>query len=342
MKKRTVSISIYFKISIALILLMVVFSSIIIISSMVSTNRIKSGIEDVESSKLGFFSERLEDEIVRIMQILREYVNDPDIQMLSKAADAMTNYAQQKAMLDIVKRFSLLQSSSEFIEDVSIDIPMVGKSISGTWGANPIDMDEFTKMSQYNSFKTMPVIQYNGQYYISMIYPANYGEETKPVSYNMLVQLSLADIKTYLTNISGDSGGGVVLYNTIDQWHISQNASDNSTVPARLLAYYDGGDGSSIPKTLKVDDENYMVFKVSSEYLKMDFLYYIPQGTLYKTIGGYTTMVLWVLLPTILAMFAISYWIYSIFKVPLDRLLHAFKVLETGEHGRFHRGEIWQ
>ncbi len=330
MKKRTVSISIYFKISLALILLMVVFSSIIIISSTVSTNRIKAGLEDAEISKLGYFSERLEDEIVRIMEILKEYVNDPDIQMLSKAADGMSIYTQQKAMLDIVKKFSLLQSSSEFIENVSIDIPMVGKSISGTWGVNPIDMDEFTKLSQYNSFKTMPVIQYEGNFYISMVYPATYGEETKPVAYNMLVQLSLEDIKTYLTNISGDSNGGVVLYNTIDQWNIVQDASDTGAVPARLLSYYGEGDLSGIPKTLKVGDEKYMIFKVSSEYLKMDFIDYIPQGILYKAISGYTTMVVWVLLPTILAMLAISYWIFNMFKVPLDRLLHAFKVLETG------------
>lgn len=330
MKKRTVSVSIYYKIFFALILLMVLSSSIIITSNIVSTNRINEGIENSKTSNLAYFSERFENEILRIMEVQKEYLNDVDIQMLSKAADTVSNYEKQKAMLDVMKKFSLLQSSSEFIEDVSIDIPMIGKSISTTQGIDPIDMDEFNEMSRYNSFKYMPVIKYDDRYYISMIFPATYGESTKPVSYNMLIRLSLADIRKNMANVVGDSDGGIIMYNTMDKWSIVQDTSDGSGVSARLLEFYDNGDIDSIPKTLRVGKEEYMIFKVPSDYLKVDYIYYIPQGTLFQVIRKYNNMIIWVLLASILAMSAISYWIYNIFKIPLDRLLNAFKVLETG------------
>ena len=285
--ERTIGVSIYFKIFCAWVVVIAFFSVIIVTYNIININNMKSSIINSEHSKLEYFCGQFEKEISRILEIQKAYLNDADLQMLSIAAETMSNYRRQKSMKNVLEKFSVLQSSSEFVEDVTIHIPLINKSISTSKGISPLKTDEFDSLKKYNSFKSSPIIKWNGKYYLSIVFPAAYGEISKPIGYNISIRLSREAVEGYLRSISMNSGGGILLYNKPNNWSIIFDSNYNNQETSRFIL-------KICMKEIEVESisfanenylKDYLILQAHSDYLNVDFIYFIPHESLFHSVS---------------------------------------------------------
>ena len=329
-KKRSISISIYYKIVIALFLLLAFFSGALIIYNVIAVKNVRNEIISSEYSKLEYFSAEFEDEVSRILIIQKEYLNDGDLQMLSVASATMSNYEKQDAMKDVYEKLSVLKSSSSLISEVRVHVPAIQKTISTESGISDINTREFEGLSQFNSFKDAPIIKYEDGYYLSIIYPASYGDNAKPISYNMLIKLSYDKIQQHISNIASELDANALLKSAQYGWNIANN-ENAETIFNDAIAEYATKDGDNLPDEFKYEKTEYSLFFTRIETIDMSIFYFLPQNELFAPISRYKNIIIILFLISAVILLAISYWIYSMFKTPLDRLVNAFKVLETGK-----------
>lgn len=330
MKKRSVSISIYYKIFIAFFLLLTFFSIILVVYNVIAIKNIQTEITKSEYSKLKYFSNEFEDEVLRILKTQKEYLNDRDLLMLSIASETMSNYERQNAMKDVYEKLSVLQSSSSLINEVRVHIPAVQKTLSTDKGIMDINLKEFVDLSKYNSFKGSPIIKYEDEFYLSIVYPASYGDTLKPILYNMLINLSYDKIQQHIANISEELNANVLLYSEEYKWNIA-NSEEATSLFESELSYYLETEDATFPETFKHKKTTYLLFQTQLEYINMDILYYLPKNDLFAPASRYKNIIILMFIFSSIFLLAISYWIYSMFKTPLDRLINAFKVLESGK-----------
>ncbi len=329
-KRRSIGISIYYKIFLALFLLLAFFSVVLIIYNVIAVKNVRDEITKSEYSKLEYFSAEFEDEVSRILETQKEYLNDGDLQMLSVASATMSNYEKQDAMKDVYEKLSVLKSSSSLISEVRVHIPATQKTISTESGITDINSEEFEGLSKFNSFRDPPIIKYGDGYYLSIIYQASYGDAAKPVSYNMLIQLSYDKIQQYISNIAGEIDANVMLSSTQYGWNIV-NKENSESIFKKSFEDISAAEGSNSPNEFRYEKVKYSLFSVQLETIDMVIFYYLPETELFAPASRYKNIIVLMFFVSTMFLLAISYWIYSMFKTPLDRLINAFKVLETGK-----------
>lgn len=90
------------------------------------------------SAQMDFYLGSLENEIARISSMQVEFMNDEDINYLANAHSIMWDYEKTMAERRAERRLVLFKYSSKYIQDISVHIPGMGKTISSENGMAPL------------------------------------------------------------------------------------------------------------------------------------------------------------------------------------------------------------
>jgi len=325
MKKRVDLNSIIFR----LFLLIVLFILPIIVSGIFLFNlgkrSIKTEIESNAYANVSYIKKMLEAEILNIKNLQYELSSDKDLVNLLISYLNAPRYEYYYNIASVQKRLSVMKNSNILIEDISVYYSDIKRTISVKKGYSTYEDAVYLHMIENYSDYKYPLVFEDGLFYSIVGFPP----VIKSKIYMIEVTLSAEKIRDILMKSTNISDSEVALYDHSSHSYIF---GDNLDARGELLAEkYLSNILNNISFDMTMyDNDDYFIVSNYSEFLNVSILEIVPKTYFHKLnrysqfLWGYSFLSI-----TILAIY--SYLINKNVKFPLDRMISAFKRLETGD-----------
>ncbi|GBG05740.1 sensor histidine kinase [Paenibacillus agaridevorans] len=294
-----------------------------------ASKTIQTEIEQSLQSRVHFYHNSLETDIKRVIQLKNEYLHDNDLAKISFSREQMSDYEFAEAILRIKNRLLLLKTSSLYVEDVQVYIPLINRTISPEgYVANPTET-EITQLRKSNL--TAPLVNWQNKLLIVGFSPELISKDIEPIIV-FKVQLSIPNIRSSLKQIDTTNKGGMIFIDHAHQWAIYGHNTP-SEIEQALYAYYQNNEALLKTGTFyhQINDERYVVIAENSSLLNSTSLIYFPESDILKPLQNSKTWIWWISIASILILFGFSIWTYRLIQRPLLSLVLAFRKVEHGD-----------
>lgn len=331
MKNRTIRVSVFLKIT---IMFLIVILPLYVLSIKINNIGLLSTKEEISKSamnNLDFYLTSIEDEVKRARDLQWEYTMDKDIELLSNSASLMTDFEKTQSILGALKNLTVIKNSSVYIENVSVYIPLINRTISTKSRVSEFSGEEFNALQVLPDNIESPLIYWKNRVFFSLSYPLPYSSTKIQPKFVFSIELSKKALQKTLMRFSEDGEAGSVLANEKQGLYI--DSDDNEKMQLKIKEFLKSQNVLSQDKgigTLLVGGKTYMTAFKKSGYLGMTLLVYIPEQTLYGSLKKYQTW-FWVLsLISVVLIVLFSLSIYRLFYQPVHRLVESFKKVDDG------------
>ncbi|MFD2333431.1 sensor histidine kinase [Cohnella sp. GCM10020058] len=299
--------------------------------------RVRSEVYHSLQSQESFYLETFENEITRMENLLREYVNDEDLVSLGILPDSLTEFQKLGAFKRLQQRLIFLKESSVYISRVSVYIPPIGKTISDESMAEELTQDRLRLLKTDLLKQPKPLFYHDeGDYYLREYYPNSLHDDKRDPMFVLELELSLPELQRYLASVTNYEGaGGAILQGDADLVHIGNEqafAAISSTIRHRLeMDAIESDADHSFTDTIRFGGQRYLTVSSYSASLKMTLLSFIPERAVLGTLDQYRVY-LWLISAVALVVIVVfSYYMYRLIHRPLSKLVRAFGKVETGD-----------
>lgn len=293
---------------------------------------IKHEISSSILSKVHFYLNSLETEISRIKNRQLEYLRDDNLQMLCAAADKMTDYEKVRAINELRRKLLDTRDSSIYIKNVSIHIPLLGKTISAERAPVVMDKDEFEALVGMSKKGSATVIYWNNRIFMNIYLPYLLSPGTDIPLYLCDIELSTFELGKALSQFVDYPGSGFVLINQKQDWFAANK--ENSDVLMAVKQFLQNRNGKNPVygiETIKIGLKKYIVSFERSYYLGMTLLAYVPEEEVMGHLRNYRIWFWALSFISILIMLFFSYSIFRLIYQPLLKLVRSFRKVDDGE-----------
>ncbi|MBO9607847.1 MAG: histidine kinase [Paenibacillaceae bacterium] len=295
------------------------------------SDKVTAEIQQSMESRVHFYLSSFEAEFRRIVKLRNDYVNDGDLQDISVIAPAMTDYQYAQAIKRIMEKLKLLQSSSLYVSDTRVHIPLIHKTISTTGYAEPMSDDEQKMLRNMKSTLDTSLVLWNNGLLIGGVYPEVFDPTDEPL-YSIEVKLSADKIKQSLQEVNHSSAGGVILYGDKLQWSVASGGDDNIVSRMKAFLAEEQGRGSERgSSTIRVDRTDYTVIYESSSYLNTTLFVYLPEREVLGPLKDSRIRLWWLSGTSLLIVAVFAVWIYRLIHRPVRTLVRALRKVEKGD-----------
>ncbi|MDR6551850.1 histidine kinase [Paenibacillus qinlingensis] len=288
--------------------------------------------------QLLFYRTSLENEIDRLLRLQREYVNDEDLESLSITSESLTDFQKLVAIKRFQARLNVMKQSSLYIARASAYIPPIGRTIS---------TDELSgnllpeKLLQLKKDATVP---HRGLFYqdgekvlLREYYPTTQVVEGRDPMFVLELELSIPKIKQYLSQTSDSKLGGAAVIHP--DWAIvstsNQEAYESISGPLREQSLQlEKAGTTNAPaemKTVSIDKQPYLTVSAYSPMLGVTLLAFVPEKAVMGALDRYRLYMWLITLVAIVVVVLFSFYMYRIIHRPLQKLIRAFRKVESGD-----------
>ncbi len=297
----------------------------------------KNQISESMNSQVTFFVQDMENEIQSIKMLQYDCLSDENLNRLAIVADTMNLYEKQQRMLQLQKRLVTIRNSSAFIDDVSVHIEPIGKTITANNGIVPLNEDEFEQVRIVDMIDGAQIIHYGESLYLST-YDA-YALSNRHKHFSITIRLNRDNIMNQLNvmNVTPESGVALV-YNFGNHTVLdSSTGSDFEGLSKEsLLKYVIEGEGTyeeytAFSKEIVEKKSKYYASFAKSDYLHIYLIKYTPSALIMEPLQK---VYMWFILFTITSLILLVLYSISTYKYihePLSHLVEAFKYVEEGK-----------
>ncbi|WP_123039604.1 sensor histidine kinase [Cohnella candidum] len=328
LRERLTSLRLFPKLVLTFLL---VLSPIYVIGTLMNESgakNLKQEMDNSLTSRVNLYMEILDNDLYRVFQLLHQYVNDEDLQNLSVKAEIMSDFDRTQAVLRLKRRLDLLKQSSTFVENVSVMIPLMDRTISSNDNSiQELDRVQFEGLRKAPNRLESPFIVWNDRIFISMPYPETTNRE--PV-FLLLVEISRSELGSTLSRFT-TKGGGAVLTGKSMNWAISGTA--DTAAAGAFAKDIRGLDtlSSGQVRNLTVGKASYRVAKQESSLYGMSLSMFVPTQNVDAPVSTYRKWMIALSAASIAIMLAFSLSLYRIIHRPLRSLLQSFRRIEQGQ-----------
>ncbi|MDF2925167.1 MAG: hypothetical protein K0R57_4081 [Paenibacillaceae bacterium] len=325
--KRIVTSSIYLKIFSALLAIVLCFYSISMFMNLVGEEKNREQVISFEAAKLAYFVDSFENEVSQIIQLQKECIYDNNIQMLTLAYERMNDYEKSSAIKALYEKLSVMKIASTYISSVKVHFPVLERTVTSDFELLALQQQEFEALQRYNAIQKPEIIKAGRHYYLNALPLSQPGE--KP-PYSLTAVLSADAIARDMERITKSAGGAMLAASDQDGWSMTVDLTSplEEKEQADIIAAF--RQQQKEPRVVKIGKE-YMAVGEYSPYLKLVFVYFIPNSIVQDSLTVFKSY-LWLISALSLLLLAVfSYWLFYLFKRPVDRMITAFKTVERGD-----------
>jgi two-component system sensor histidine kinase YesM len=268
----------------------------------------------------------LEKEIERIKILQYDCLNDENLNKLAVRWQVMDKYQQIDCMRRLQQKLAMIKNSSIYINDVSVHIFTIDRTISSNTGVDTLDKESYYNIRVPVGFKGAQIISYNGGLYLSTLQQLGADDSL----YLIVVELNKAALQQALSQFNTYEKSGSFLISMVNN-DIVANQSDASNIPSAVNFTSKLGSNDSGMDFTRIDKRGYYIVYAKSEYLNMVLLKYIPEEIIRKPIQSFYV---WVWIFTVAAVSIIIIYSYSTYRFmhkPLRQLVESFRRVESGD-----------
>lgn len=288
---------------------------------------INNDINKSMTAQVSFYIEKLDSEIQRIKKLQYDCLSDENLNKLVFVPNSMSNFDKAQALLRLQYRLNAIKNSSNYIENVKVIIPALGKTISANDGVNAYDDKKNNIMNSTFISPYSQLMYWQGDFYLNNFFKSTYQNKilfwieiplTKVTFNNDLKQFNtFTDSMSMMYCPSKD----ITLMNGVDDSNqVLKSSLKNQLKNSKSGTY-----------SVKFNHKRYYGYYFTSEYLGLTFARYAPEDIVLSPLRGYQVW-LWVFLAmslVIIVLFSVS--IYRFIHKPLNILLKSFKKVEEGD-----------
>ncbi|MBB3114498.1 two-component system sensor histidine kinase YesM [Paenibacillus phyllosphaerae] len=292
------------------------------------SRNIKQEIASSLSSRSNLYMEIVDNDLYRVHQLLRQYVNDEDLQNLSVKAEIMSDFERTQAALRLKRRLDLLKQSSGFVANVTAMIPLMNRSLSSNDNSIlELDRPQFEALRQPPSRLVSPFMMWDDRLFMSMPYPEG---TNRPPVFLLLIEISKPELQAALAQFTNE-GGEALLAGMNGDWSIASEAGSPDGPPTMAGLGQVQFDRNGETQYLSVSNTSYMAVRQQSERFGMTLTMLVPTEKINAPVTTYRKWMLALSAASIAIVLFFSFSIYQIIHRPLRSLMHSFRRIEQGQ-----------
>ncbi|WP_214626781.1 sensor histidine kinase [Paenibacillus agaridevorans] len=294
---------------------------------------VQTQISDSMASRVHFYTVSLETELARLTRLKWEYLNDDDLLALANTPERLDDFERTQAILSIKNKLYLLKSSSPFVENVTLYIPALNRSINANNFDYQITDGELEAITDSERMRSA-LFGIQGRLLMSGAYPDSVYADRAPVL-AMEIELSRAEIVRTLSSMSEGGQGGVAWIDASGRWQVSTNAdSELLELLADGLGSYEGNEWPQRGQLQVVSGG--VAYFTAHEYspaLGATLAVFTPAKTVMQPLSEHRNWIGIVSVIALLLVIVFSYWIHQLIHKPIKRLIGSFRKVEKGDLG---------
>jgi two-component system sensor histidine kinase YesM len=243
---------------------------------------------------------------------------------------------------DIMAQVTDLQTSSRFIKNIQVFLPMLNETVTDTSTISRIlSRDKIQQLAQLEKAQNHRLFYYQDGKLI-LIQPYIYESENymdENGLFLMTAEVNDATIRILLNDITGYKTAEAALFPVDQTWNIT--TKKGSKVLNDILDNYPKGNPSDetgitdiiTPAIdyMKSGGKNYIVAREYSSYLDAVLLVYAQTDDVFVSLKTYNSFFLIMSILSVVVIVAFSFWMYKIIHKPLTALVDAFRRVKHGE-----------
>ncbi|MBM7564262.1 sensor histidine kinase [Paenibacillus sacheonensis] len=331
------SLSLYVRLVLTFLLVLLPLYVLTITMSEINSNVVKDEVVKSMTSRVQLYLDVLEEDFDRILSFQQEFVNNEDLLQLSTAANIMPDFDKSQAILRLQSRLYLIKDSSRFIDNVSVYIPLLDRTISSNAKyVEQFDREAYEGLILESNRYVSPFVDWQNRLYISDFYPVTASLDDRPPLFVVGIELSRDAIRQALQKFTIDGkGGAVLIYDKEADLLFANRESDarKAMINAFLVDRTNDPDQPVSLESLTIGKEsNFAVFDTSSQF-GFTLMMYVEERHI---LGPLRTFRLGYWLLSGLSILIVVFFSYRIFRMihqPLTTLVHSFRRVEDGDLG---------
>ncbi|MDI4647041.1 sensor histidine kinase [Cohnella hashimotonis] len=336
MKPGTLFSSIFTRLLLTFLIVITPLYAMTLLMNRMGAEQNKREIANSLSSKVRAYTDGLELEVQRIVELEQDYIVDEDLLELSMAAAEMSDYERNRAVLNLQKRLKVMRASSPYIADVRLFVPVMNRTISALHYDTTIDMAQFQTFRQPANAKTL--LLQDGRLYVSLSYGSLPSDGPTRTMFVIVAEMSSVRIGEAMDRAFDTDGGQAGASLLIDGesgtvvlgGEATTAAASEWSAASRLIADVRWWNQDGAARTETEWGEGRLTVADYSPYLGKAIVAVLPES---RVVGPLKLYERWFLLFSLIAAVVIllfSMRIYRLIHRPLVKLGFAFRRVEDG------------
>jgi len=320
------TIKIYPKLIITFLIVLTPLFTLSLVMNMYGSASVKKEITGSMLSKVHFYNGMLENEFGRTIDIMREFARYDDLDLLSNRTEIMSYYEQRGAIRNLQKELSVIKNSSNYIQEASVHIPSIDRTISDDDFA-VIRQEEFDALNVLTNLFESPFIYWQDRLFISLPYPIKSNRQLP--DFVVDIEISIPLLKNALLQFTNHKAGNTMLVHLDDGWRIGGDEPEGILKAIDSVIQADGATAADL-HSVTADGEKYLVAFEKSKTLGTTLIMYEHESTVLGPLDRYTVWFWMISALTLIVILIVSYSVYRLIHRPLKILVRAFRKVEHG------------
>ncbi|MFC3800503.1 sensor histidine kinase [Cohnella sp. GCM10012308] len=277
-------------------------------------NKIGIDIEQSAQSHLHFYGNEIGSQIDQINMWEQQSIFDNDLENLSIIAPHLSENEIRQSLINLQEKLAVLERASRIVQEVSVYIPMIGKTITAQSFDKPPAQEEIDYFRR-NAGKR--IYTWNGKLYSSIAVPFR---ENAPLTSLFEIQLSESDIRRKLAELGEVAQGVSVLIDAQGRWQIGEEpALEKDGLMNRLSQ-----------GNLHWKSDGLTFFAEEIPAMNAWLIMQIPEKELLGQAFKYRQWVRYLAILTAVLVVVFAYWIYRLIHKPLRKMISGLRQVEKG------------
>jgi two-component system sensor histidine kinase YesM len=297
-----------------------------------SINTVQNNIIHQNVSQLEYYLTGLSEEVEQIKGLQSRYLTGRDISWLTNAYTIMDSYDKGYYLLRVQDNMFSIKSSSIYLKKVTAYIPGLNKKVSTIGGSSALLPEEMKKFDLYNLIKGTNIYTNGSDLAIVLSYPPSSYSTDKELSYIIETVFDLSALKKSLEQFNYYEGSGTVMFGkdhpTISA--VDKNADIINEVVSQISSQMGTNSDSGFFST-DIGENRYLVNYAYSTYLGYTLGCYMPETEIFHQVSK-NQNIIWIFSTiAVVIIIAFALFIYQTILSPMNKLIKAFKKVESGD-----------
>lgn len=331
MKPDTLFFSIFTRLLLTFLIVITPLYAMTLLMNRMGAEQNKREIANSLSSKVQAFSDGLELEVQRIVELEQGYIVDEDLLQLSVAAAQMSDYERNRAVLNLQKRLKVMSASSPYIVDVRLFIPVMNRTVSALHYDTQIDESQFAAFRRPDNAKTLLVR--DGRLYVGLPYDSLPRDGPSKTIFVIVAELSSDRIGAAM-NRAFDTDGGPAGFSLLIDGATGANALGGESIEegtaGKLVGEVRSWSRGGAARTETKWGDGRLTVADYSPYLGKAIVAVVPESRVVGPLKLYERWFWFFSLISAVVILFFSLRIYRLIHRPLVKLGFAFRRLEDG------------
>lgn len=289
----------------------------------------REDITKTATSQLSFYMTDLENEIERMKLLEYSLLDDDNLNKLALTWERMETIDRTDSMNELIKRLFTVQNSSMYIENVSVHISTIGRTISANEGVRDIQDQRYHEIRSVFGGPGSQIIEWKKGLFLGAVKQSGF-KGAEPL-FTVEIELSNEKLQQALAQFNTYLGSGTVLLSEQSKVVLSSLTGNLSEV--QLVDYIEqlSSINSNSGHLLTIAEQRYYYVMVHSANLEVSLFRFIPEQVVQQPLNKFYKWGWIFIFAAVVIIAAFAFSTYKFIHKPMLTLVKSFRKMEQGD-----------